>query len=310
MKGIILGILLSLFVISVRGQDNCVTPMMVVVPDQVDSFAPVVKAKLESKLRQIVTKDGMGGGGKFSTFCIVANVTENSKEVISGIQPLVTVFADLELFVGNNYTGDKFASTSISISGAGRNDTKAYISALGRVSASNSDIQNFLKETKHKINEFYATQAPYIMQKAKQYATQRNFEEAMCLLSSVPTCCNEYANIEQCMLDIYKQYIDYDCAIKVNKARAAWNASQDKEGATLAGAYLASIDPSSSCQEDALALAESIRSRIGDDWEFYKEITRDSVQTERDKIEALKAIGVAYGENQKAVTVRENWLVR
>lgn len=112
------------------------------------------------------------------------------------------------------------------------------------------------------------------------------------------------------MLDIYQEYVDYDCAVKVNKARAIWNASQDKDGAALAGAYLASIDPASSCWDEALALAEQIRMRIGDDWEFAKELQRDAVALEKARIEAIRAIGIAYGQNQKALTVRENWLVR
>lgn len=83
-----------------------------------------------------------------------------------------------------------------------------------------------------------------------------------------------------------------------------------KEGAALAGAYLASIDPSSSYRDEALALAEQIRKRIGDDWEFAKEQQRDAVALEKARIEAIRAIGVAYGENQKALTVRENWMIR
>ena len=116
--------------------------------------------------------------------------------------------------------------------------------------------------------------------------------------------------MERCMLDIYQQYVDYDCAVKVNKARAVWSASQDRSGAVLAGAYLVSIDPASSCWDEALSLAEAIRLRIGDDWEFSKELMRGSVMLEKARIEAIRAIGVAYGENQKALTVRENWLVR
>lgn len=310
MKKMLFAAVLSLFIATAKAQEDCVTPLMVLVPEQVDSLAPMAQARLESKLRQIVAKEGLGGGAKFSNFSVVANITEDSKEVISGMRPLVTVVADLELFVGNNYTGEKFASTAIQISGAGRNETKAYIQALGGVSSSNAQIQRFLKDAKRKINQYYAKQVPTIIRQAKTFAVQRNYEEAMCLLTSVPACCNEYADIEQCMLEIFQQYVDYDCAVKVNKARAVWIASQDKEGATLAGAYLASIDPASSCWDDALTLADEIRTRIGDDWEFSKELLRDAVQTERDRIDALKAIGVAFGENQKAVTIRENWLVR
>ena len=294
----------------VKAQSDCIVPIMVLVPKQVDSLAPMAQAKLDTKLRQIITRNGMEGGASFSNFSIVANLTEGSKEVINGLRPLVTVTTDLELFIANNYTDEKFASTTITLNGAGRNESKAYGAAFGSITTGNAQIQKFLKDTRLKINQYYETQIPNIIAQAQGFAIRREYEEALCLLTSVPTCCSRYAEVEQCMLEIYQQYVDYDCAVKVNKARAIWNASQDKEGASLAGAYLASIDPASSCWNDALALAETIRTRIGDDWEFSKELMRDSVMLEKAKIEAIRAIGVAFGQNQKALTVRENWLVR
>ena len=291
-------------------QDDCIIPMMVLVPEQAEEIPVTAQNTLESKLRQMVTQNGMESGAKFSNFCIVANVTEGSKEFLSGTRPLVTLTVELELFVGNNFTGEKFASTSVTINGAGRNEAKAYSAAFSSLGPNNVQIQNFLKDAKRRVNEYYEVQMPNIITKAKGFAIRHEYEEALCLLTSVPTCCNKYNLVEKCMLDIYQEYVDYDCSVKVNKARAIWNASQDKEGAALAGAYLASIDPASSCWDEALTLADQIRMRIGDDWEFAKELQRDAVQLEKARIEAIRAIGVAYGQNQKALTVRENWLVR
>ena len=310
MKRILFLIVVLICSVTAKSQDDCIIPMMVLVPEQVDTLAPMAQNKLESKLRQIVTQNGMDGGAGFANFSIIANLVEDSKEVLSGLRPLVTITTDLELFVGNNYTGEKFASTAITLNGAGRNESKAYTAAFGTINTANQQIQRFLKDAKKKIANYYETQLPNIIRQAQGFAARREYEEAMCLLVSVPTCCSGYDQVEQCMLDIYQQYVDYDCAVKVNKARAIWNATQNREGAALAGAYLASIDPASSCWDDALALAETIRLRIGDDWEFAKELQRDAVMLEKARIEAIRAIGVAFGQNQKALTVRENWFVR
>lgn len=78
----------------------------------------------------------------------------------------------------------------------------------------------------------------------------------------------------------------------------------------MAGVYLASIDPASSCWEDAMVLSDAIRVRIGDNWEFSKELQRDAVMLEKTRIEAMPAIGVAFGTHQKARTVHEHWFVR
>lgn len=296
--------------LAAKAQNDCVIPMMVLVPEQVEELAPMAETKLESKIRQVVTKNGMDGGVRFSNFCIVAKLVEGEKEVTSGIRPLVTMITELELFVGNNYTGEKFASTSVILKGAGRNESKAYTAAFGGINANNPQIQKFLADAKRKINEYYATQIPTIIRQAKSYLIKREYEEALCLLSSVPTCCNDYDLVEQCMMDAFQEYVNFDCSLKVNKARAIWYANQNMEGANQAGAYLAAIDPSSSCWGDALELAEQIRARIGDEWEFSKELQREAVAIEKNRIEAIRAIGIAFGENQKALTVKENWIVR
>lgn len=311
MKRILLSLAwLSACHLSVFAQKDCVIPMMVVIPEQAEGVPVPAKNALEAKLRQMVTRNGMEGDARFSNFCVVASTNEESKEVLSGTLPLVTLTVNLELFVGNNYTGEKFASTSVTVNGAGRNEAKAYSAAFASVGSDNVQIQRFLKEAKRKVYEYYETQISNIVTQAKGFAGRHEYEEALCLLTSVPTCCSGYNVVERCMLEIYQKYVDYDCATKVSKARAVWNASQNKEGAVLAGAYLASIDPSSSCWDEALRLAEQIRTRVGDDWEFVKGLQRNAVELEKAKIEAIRAIGVAYGQNQKALTVRENWLVR
>ncbi|MCM1107683.1 MAG: hypothetical protein NC388_01375 [Clostridium sp.] len=294
-----------------RAQTNdCVVPMMILVPEQAEALPNTAQSMLEGRLRQMLLQYGMEGGAGFSNFSIVAHTFESSKELLSGTRPLVTLTIELQLFVGNNYTGEKFASSTLRLTGAGRNEAKAYIAAFSGIRSDNAQLQAFLNDVRRKVNEYYATQVPAILQRAKSYAVRHNFEEALCLLASVPTCCNRYDEVEQYMTVVFQDYINFDCADKVSKARAVWNATQDKEGALLAGAYLTAIDPSSSCWEEALALAETIRQRIGDDWEFSKELQREVVGLEMSRIRAMRDIGVAFGENQKAKTVHENWIVR
>ena len=174
----------------------------------------------------------------------------------------------------------------------------------------NADLQNFLKETTQKINEYYETQLPSILALAKTYCTKNEFEEALCILSSVPPCCSKYDDVQDLMRIVWANYVEYDCAVKVNKARTIWMANQTVEGANLAGVYLAAISPDADCMGDAKALEEQIRARIGDEWEFAKEMARSEVDLKKLEIEAIRAIGVAFGENQKAKTYNDHWIVR
>lgn len=90
---------------------------------------------------------------------------------------------------------------------------------------------------------------------------------------------------------------------RFTKAKAIWAAGQDVIAAKQAIEILAKINSTSSCYKDALALIAKIEKRV-------KEIDQrewDSIQQERDRkynlqesaINAAKAIGVAWGKNQK-----------
>jgi len=298
---------LALSTIVAHAQDDCVFPMLIVVPDNVTELSPNAQTQLESKMRQIVTQHGMSGGARFANFCMVADLTPGTKNVTSGLRPLVTVSVDLALSVGNTTTGDRFASTAITLSGAGPNANRAYAAAVSSINANSAQMQQFMKNAKQKIKSYYDTQTGSIIRRANTLASQQNFEEALFLLSSVPACSSKYADVEQAISSIFQKFTDLDCASKLNKAKAAWAGSQDREGAKVAGAYLAGINPQSSCTEDAQALIHEISQRIGEEWEwakdlkeFGKEMARSQVDLERMRIEAARSIGEAWANNQQA----------
>ena len=46
------------------------------------------------------------------------------------------------------------------------------------------------------------------------------------------------------------------------------------------------------------------------EYELNKEMARSEVDLKKLEIEAIRAIGVAFGENQKAKTYNDHWIVR
>jgi hypothetical protein len=305
--------LLALSTLGIHAQDQCEFPLMIVVPEQAVDLSPMAVSQLTSKLRQAVTQNGMAGGANYSNFCIVANLVETSKNATSGLRPLLTVTAGLELYVANTGTGDKFSSTAVNISGAGKNEKMAYMAAISSLNASNTALQSFLKATKKKIVAYYDAQTNNIIRQAKSLSTKQDFEQAMYLLTSIPTCINNYDAVEDAILTTFQTFVDQDCTSKINKARQAWNASQDREGAKIAGAYLAAINPAAQCFDEATELADEIHERIGEEWEwakdmkeFGKEMARSQVELEKMRIEAARAIGEAYAANQQPNVVHHH----
>lgn len=305
-KTILSWALLALVSLSAKAQSDCVFPMSIIVPDEVNELAPASKPKLEMKIRQIVTKNGMAGAYGFTTFSIKCNVTEGLRNMTSGVRPLVTVSADMELYVVNNVTGETFASTVITLTGAGPNGSRAYTAAIGGINANKAEMQTFLKQARQKIIQYYETQTANIIRKSNGLAAKQEYEEALYLLTSIPTCINKYDQVEQATLKIFQQMVDLDCSAKIQKARSVWTANQNREGGNLAGAYLAAVNPASSCTDDAQALISEISQRIGEEWEwakdlkeFGKEMARSQVELEKMRIEAARAIGTAWAENQQ-----------
>lgn len=307
--------LLALSTLGIRAQAQCEFPLTIVIPDQAVELSPMAKSQLTSKIRQAVTQNGMAGGTRFSNFCIVTNLVETSKNLTSGLRPLVTVTMGLELYVANTRTGDKFGSTSLNLSGAGQNEKLAHMASISSLNPQNTALQSFMKATKKKIMSYYDGQTNNIIRQAKSLSTKQDFEQAMFLLTSIPTCINNYDDVEAAILSTFQTYLNQDCAGKINKARHAWNASQDREGAKIAGAYLAAINPAAQCYDDAMELADEIRERIGEEWEwakdlkeFGKEMTRSQVELEKMRIEAARAIGEAYAENLPDITINQNFI--
>jgi hypothetical protein len=307
--------LLALSTLGIRAQGQCEFPLTIVIPEQAVELSPMSVTQLTSKIRQAVTLNGMTGGTRYSNFCIVANLVETSKHATGGIRPLIAVTTSLELSVSNSRTGDSFGSTFINLSGAGQNAKAAYMASISSLNPQNTALQSFLKATKKKMVSYYEGQTNNIIRQAKSLSTSQDFEQAMYLLTSIPTCINNYDAVESAILSTFQTYLNQDCTSKINKARQAWNASQDREGAKIAGAYLAAVNPAAQCHDEAMELADEIHERIGEEWEwakdlkeFGKEMARSGVELEKMRIEAARAIGEAYAENQQPqVTIHQHF---
>jgi len=206
MKRAITTAVLSLVVMMAMGaKDDCILPMKVVVP-QLEESSPLSGAysRLETKVRQAVTQYGVDAGVENAEFCVVALHAETAKNVTSGLRALVSVTANIELYVANTITGEKYATTVLTVSGAGSNDLLAHTTAVGSLKPDNSLIQQFLKNARNKILEYYERQTPGIIRQAKLLTERGEFEKALFQLSIVPACYSKYADVEKAMRDVEK----------------------------------------------------------------------------------------------------------
>lgn len=110
-------------------------------------------------------------------------------------------------------------------------------------------------------------------------------------------------------LKIYTRYRDRYNLQLLNKARGIWAAGQDQASAREVADILLQIDPEAACYNDALALSKEIKTQVRSDLDLeMREKYHDAVKLEQQRIAAIRAIGVAYGNGQKAKTTNIAWL--
>jgi phosphoglycolate phosphatase-like HAD superfamily hydrolase len=258
---------------------------------------------LRNKLEQIATQTGAGGNAVNPRFIITANVSVLSKDVTATSPPMTALTLEVTFFVGDAQTKTKYASASIQAKGVGTNETKAYIECLKNIKPTAPELKNMVETGKRKIIEYYNSQCDFILKKAESLASQNRYEEALFELMSVPDVCKDcYHNVLSAVGPIYKKYADKACVEKLNAAKAIWAGQPNAEGANKVAQILSSIDPEAACMPDVQALVEEIKAKIAElekrDWDFQMKVFDSAVELEKQRIEAARQVGIAYGNNQ------------
>ncbi len=282
------------------------TPMRVVLDD---SGIPVEAADyLYNRLLYLTTgaSTGVAAGGA-SQFLISAKTIVESKEAVASTPAMYSLSLDVVLYIADWLNDRLYTRVSLSCKGAGQSETKAYINAFRRINASDSEIKAFLESGREAIINYYNSNGEAILQSARLLSAQRQYEKALFTLACIPSACDAlYWRAQEEILSVYADYVDYDGQMKLSEARNTWASTQNRTGAVKACSLLSQIDPASSSYADAAALSKEIQDQMGRISEM--KVYEDNVDLEKQKLEAARQIGVAYGSNQQPTT--SNFIVR
>jgi len=278
-----------------------------------ESLADLPKAEkniLANKLKQVATMNGLGAA-TFSQFYISAAYTVINKEVIPGAPTQYLIEGQITLFMGDFVDNKIFASSTFTSKGAGVSEAKAFSSLLKSINPSSPQCRKFIQSGKEKILEYYNSQCEFILRKTKSLAETNQYEKALFILLNIPEVCKDcYFAAQKEIKPLYQQYINKRCPEYLNKARNAWLIDQSYTGAENAAEYLNKMDPEAGCFPEAQKLAQEIAEKIKKTndkvWTCRIQQYNDSVELEKLRIEAVRQIGVAYGENQQPTTINMN----
>ena len=146
-----------------------------------------------------------------------------------------------------------------------------------------------------------------IIAKAKSDAAMKNFDAAIYTLMCIPECCIGYNAALEALPSIYQQFVNQHCNENLAQARAAWYASPNSDGASIAGVYLSEIYPDAACYQDAQLLFQEIRKQMGEEWKFMMKQYDDAISIERQRLDMMRDIAIEYVKNQPKETVNIFW---
>ena len=283
-------------------------PISVYAADDTESFPRGAKAMMENKLTQLLTKNGIAGLDYMGQFVLTVTTTPTDKDVIPGPPMKIAEKRERNLYIVDAYAKTIFSSTSLTVRGLGETENKCYLNAISHMPLQTPQVAKFIEDGKQKIIAYYDHEGEALIKKAQFLAKKKEYEEALWIISLIPQQSKHYDAALAAGQEIYQMQLDNECNIYLAAARQAWAAEQNAKGAAAAGEYLMNILPDAGCYDEAMELYREIKGKVLDDWKFEMKKYQDGVDLEKQRIDAMRQVGVAYGNHQPAQTTSIEFL--
>ena len=283
-------------------------PISVYAADDTESFPRGAKAMMENKLTQLLTKNGIAGLDYMGQFVLTVTTTPTDKDVIPGPPMKISEKMEMNLYIVDAYAKTIFSSTSLTVRGLGETENKCYLNAISHMPLQTPQVAKFIEDGKQKIIAYYDHEGEALIKKAQFLAKKKEYEEALWIISLIPQQSKHYDAALAAGQEIYQMQLDNECNIYLAAARQAWAAEQNAKGAAAAGEYLMNILPDAGCYDEAMELYREIKGKVLDDWKFEMNKYQDGVDLEKQRIDAMRQVGVAYGNHQPAQTTSIEFL--
>lgn len=307
MKRLSLICILAMSLLCSFAQDCLIALQPIVTPSTDGNYFPQVESYLTNRLRGLTTGSGGASSLDNNQFALAASYDVVDKQIISGTPTKVVYNLSVSLFVVDLKTCKIYSSFEIELKGVGDNETKALINSFKPINRSNGSIKNFIADGTRKILDYYDNNYQKIIAKAKSDAAMKNFDAAIYTLMCVPECSTGYNAVLEALPSIYQQFVDQHCNENLAQARAAWYASPNHDGASVAGLYLSEIYPDAACYGDAQLLFQEIKKQMGEEWKFMMKQYNDAIEMERQRLDMMRDIAIAYANNQPKETIKIFW---
>ena len=293
---------------NLQAQD-CVLPVSVQLDEDFANVPTAAKNVLYQSLNRIATENGLSTDSPTCPFVLTAHCDVLDKSNLPG-PPIQTVYnLGVTFYMADTFTKKKFGTAYVTLDGVGTGEVKSYINAFRRISASNGEIKGLINRGKKSMMNYYDTQYPNIIKEAKRLESLQNYEEALTMVLAIPVCSKGGEEASRYGMQLYTKNLNRMNLFLLNRAKALWAAGQDQQTAYDVCAMLSQVDPDAACYGEASKLMKEVKSQVRSDIDFeMREKYHDQIQLEKNRIAAVRAIGVAFGNGQKPTTTNLMWL--
>ena len=170
------------------------------------------------------------------------------------------------------------AETAVPVRGIGASESKAYISAINRLSPRTPAMRNFMNSCRERIVDYYAQRVPVLIAKAQSLADREQYVEAVAVLDAIPESVPEYASVASLKVELATQLLD----------RVAETAMQRAKVEMVKGNYaeamdaLVAVNPASNKAKEAYAMIDQVAAKMSEAERAAREAELARLEQERE----------------------------
>lgn len=247
---------------------------------------------MRDKLSQLALASGFTSKGIDDRFVITSHATELESVVMPSTPTKYVVRLLVTIYVGDGEVGTLFSSYTSEAKGIGTTQDEAYANAYKRIKTRSPELIASIKQGGMKIIDFYNANYSSIIANAQAIAKQGKYDEAIYNLFTIPEACKGYEQAQQLAGKLAFQAAEQYNDQIITRARAAWAASPNEQGADQAQRILAEMsNPSSNSIAKAQKLAKEMATRL------------QNVEDQRLRLERLQA---QYDHAERMAEIKED----
>ena len=233
---------------------------------------------LQTRLSQIISSNGIADNEYCERFVLTAKVNILTKDIVPGPPQRIIQKMEITLMLGDIKEDKVYSTYTMSVVGVGTNHNKTFITAFKNIRSDDQKITNFINDGKKKIQTYYEANCQLMMTEAKSLAKQKNYEEALWILSTIPNICSSCYN-ESCDISstIYIEMVNYQSSMLLKQAQSVWAKQPDKAGAEKAMQYISQINTEATCMPQVNELTEQITQKLINDEKLRNGLTSNNV---------------------------------